>query len=331
MGPEQISIRMRSCKQGLKSTQSSITNKMEFSILCETLKEWQTRIADIKEFQNEKGNYYYNVRRVIDHFRELSTFLRTNEPALRTWMMEYLTKHRKEIFVKWWTNHVSEWAQEQVSRFPRKELHPNTQAEWDKVFGKEKDTCFSLAHTVAKEAHTKHDIKFCDDTTIVAIHEDKEHDGNDYFCDLCDEQESLWTGELKRRLKNSAHPLLNPTRGYYFYFHWEDKIELGNWSPPKCFGTVYEERGKSHDCYDFEEYKKNIVSLFLQEKRGNTPIQATKHFLDHALFWQGWKISYEHDYKNEYNAFLLLWDCMDRIEPSIELGLPILQEIEEMF
>lgn len=305
---------------------------MNFTNVCETLTEWEKRTKEIKEFQNEKGIHYYNVRRVIELFRELSVFLRTNEPALCSWMMEYLANHRKEIFVRWWGTHVSEWAAEQVSRFPSKQLHPNTQVEWDRIFGKEKDTCFSLAHAVAKEAHAKHDIQFCDDKTILAIHEDKEHEGNCFLCDLCEDQESLWTNELKRRLEHSAHPLLNPKRSRYFHYShtWKDKLELGDWSPPKFFGTIYEGRGKSHDCYNLAEYKQNMVTSFLQQQRGNTPIQATKHFLDNA-FWHGWMIPYGCSFKEEYNAFLLLWNCMDCIEPAIVMGLPIFQEIEEMF
>ena len=304
---------------------------MDFKILCETLTEWKKRIADIDEFKNEKGNYYYNVRRVIDHFRELSVFLRKNEPAFRSWMMEYLEKHRREIFVKWWSGHVSEWAKDQVNRYPRKQLHPNTQAEWDRIFGTENAICFSLAYTVAKEAHEDCDIEHCDDKTILAIHKDKQHEDNDFFCYLCEDQENLWTSELTRRLENSAHPLLNTKRAWYLQFshRWTDKIELGNWSPPKLFGTVYKDRGNSQDCYDFEEYKQYMITAF-QERKGTTPIQVTKYFLDRA-HWHGWTIPYWCDFKNEYNAFLLLWNCIDQIEPTIEVGLPILQEIEEMF
>lgn len=304
---------------------------MDFSILCETLGEWKRRFADIHEFENEKGYYYYNVRRVIDGFRDLSVFLRKHEPAFRSWMMEYLEKHRNEIFVKWWTHHVSEWAKEQVSHFPCKQLHPNAQVEWDRVFGKEKSTCFSLAYTVAKEARERRMMRFCDDKTILAIHERKEHTDNGFFCDLCDDQESLWANELIRRMEHSAHPLLNPGRSLHFHRsnHWKEEFDIGDWAPPKLFGTIYEEGGKSHDCYDFEEYKQHMVTSFLEHKRGNTPIQAIKYFLSHTV-WHGWRIPYGNDFKHEYNAFLLLWNCIDRIEPTIEMGLPILQEIEEM-
>jgi hypothetical protein len=297
---------------------------MDFSILCEILGEWKRRFTDIHEFENEKGYYYYNARRVIAQFRELSAFLRKHEPALRSWMMEYLEKHRNEIFVKWWSHHVSEWAKDQVDHFPCKQLHPNTQMEWDRVFGKEKSTCFSLAYTVVKEARERRMMRFCDDKTILAIHEGNKHTDNGFFCDLCDDQESLWANELIRRMEHSAHPLLNPSRS-----RWIGKFDLGDWSPPKLFGTIYEEGGKSHDCYDFEKYKQHMVRSFLEHSRGSTPIQATKYFLSHTV-WHGWRIPYGNDFKNEYNAFLLLWNCIDRIEPTITMGLPILQDIEGM-
>lgn len=304
---------------------------MEFPTLCDILNEWKRRLAEIAEFHAVKGPCSQNVRRVLDRIRELCSFLRAHEPAFRTWGADYLATHRKEIFVKWWTHRVSTWAEDQVHRFPDTDLPPNAQVEWDRVFGDDPATCFSLAYSVVKETRARSEFESCDDKTILAIHANKEHDDNGFFCDLCDEQDTLWRRELARRMNHSAHPLLNPSRAIYFRISrdWEGRFEIGDWSPPKFFGKLYGERGKSWDCYNVDEYKQSMVSSFLEGKPGNTPLQATRHYL--GSFSYGWSIPYEYDWKDEYRTFLLLWDCVDRIEPSIAMALPILQEIENMF
>lgn len=294
-------------------------------------------MKDIHEFENKTGHYYHNGKRVIQLFKELAEFLRTHEPAMRQWMMEYLDKNRKEIFVKWWSNHVSEWAKD-VRNHNNITLHPNTQQEWDTIFGDDKATCFELAHRVGTEARSRYDFKNCDDLTILAIHEGKEHDGTCWGCDLCDEQTHAWETELVRRITNSCHPLLNPDKGKYLHYGWRHKEKVAmicDQEPPHRWGTVYSEERyhRGTMCYTLEEYE-----AFMRRTRrkkygetGQTPKQAIEPILYEAVYHGGWGIRYFENYKTEYDAFICLWNTLDLMPLSFELDLRRLQEVEEMY
>jgi len=305
---------------------------MDFPTLCTILKEWETRTKDIYEFNKEGGSYYHNGKRVIQLYRELAEFLTTNEPAMRQWMMEYLDKNRKEVFTTWWTNHVAEWAKDQIQTWSKKKLHPNTKEEWDRIFGDEPVAKFDLAYRVTMDMKAKIDMSKCDDPTLLAYHEGNECDDNGWFCDLCDMPEMWWKEELQRRLANCIHPLLNVQKARFMHVGWRYKKrleKLGDWEPPHLWGDVYNERREENDCYNLEDYKTCMRTRRAAEykKTGLTPKQAIDPMFFIMKYYGGWEIRFYEHYKTEYEAFILLWNKLDLLPLSFELDLARLKEI----
>jgi len=294
---------------------------MEFAAVCSILAEWEERVETIRQFDKTGTPFYHNVKHTIGLFRDLAAWLRTHIPALRAWMNAYLTAHRGEIFVNWWGRNFHDWA----IRTANRTLHPQAQAEWDRRFGSDPATCFSLAHRVATASHAKYQFEHCDDPTILAIHEGKPHESYGWSCDLCDEQEDVWRKKLVRDLQHCYHHLLNPERRKWFYSCWKWRnvmasIISDNWIPPHTYGTGY----------DREQF---VATMRTQrpEIKGGTPCRAMISFMEAAMYYGVWRPFYFDDYKTEYDAFLLLWNCIDMIDVTLDLDLPRLQQIEEMF
>lgn len=308
---------------------------MDFPTLCTVFKEWEARVDSIREFEKKESSYYHNGKRVIQLYRELLDFLRSHEPAWRQWMTDYLEKNRKEIFVKWWVTHVDKWVHENHN-YNSIQLHPKTQEEWDNIFGDDPATCFELAKRVVMDARTRYDFSHCDDLTIKALHEGKEHSGGWWGCDICDTQEELWKTEMSRRVRQSAHPLLNPDKSKCLHYYWRHKEKLntlGNWTPPHVWGTINTTRFDSHTCYDFEEY-----STYLRLERtknysqtGQTPCQAIETLLNISRYNSVATINYYENYETEFNAFVLLWNKLDLFQLSFDLDLARLRQIEDMY
>jgi len=308
---------------------------MNFEALCVILKEWEMRTKDIDQF-NKEGPYYHNGKRVIQLYRELAEFLQINEPAMRQWMMEYLDKNRKEVFTTWWTTHVSEWAKDQIQKYPKKKLHPNTQQEWDRIFGNEPVAKFDLAYRVTMDAQAKVDMSKCEDLTLLAYHMGKECDSNGWFCDLCDMPEMWWKEELQRRIANCAHPLLNVKNARFMHYGWRYKThleKLGDWIPPHFWGDYRTDGHEEKDCYDLEEYKTVMRTRRAKDytKTGQTPKQAIDPMFFLMRYYGGWEIRFYEHYKTEYEAFILLWNKLDLLPLSFELDLGRLAEIEIMY
>jgi hypothetical protein len=303
-------------------------NRMDLSGICTILKEWETRIEEIRQFEQEGHHLYHNVKHAIGLFRSLASWLREQTPLLRTWMNAYLVKHRPEIFVSWWGTNFSNWAIGTLEQHRYRSLHPHAQMEWDRMFGSDPATCFSLAHRVAIAAHSKIHFDHCDDITILAIHEGKEHESDGWSCNLCDDQEDVWRTKIIHDLQHCHHPLLNTElrRWLHMSWRWKDRMAtLGAWEPPH----MYYEIDRS-TCYDTEQFKTYIRTI-REEINGTTPCSIMISFVKIVLFYGAWRPLYFNDYKNEYNTFLLLWNCLDLVEATLELDLPRLQQIEEMF
>ena len=300
---------------------------MDFLTLCTTINEWKTRVLTIQQFEEEGHPMYHNVKHTIGLFRSLASWLREQIPFLRIWMNAYLMNHRAEIFVAWWGANMTDWAVGTVEHYRHHTLHPNAQTEWDRIFGSDPATCFSLAHRVATLAHGKIHYDHCDDLTILAIHEGKPHESDGWSCALCDDQEDLWRKKVLHDLQHCCHPLLNVERRKWLHmsWRWKDRMAtLGAWEPPHMYLEI-----DHTTCYDTEQCKEYIRSR-RSEIKGTTPCSTMISFLGIALFNGAWKPFYFSDYKNEYNAFLLLWNCLDLVEATLDLDLPYLQQIEEM-
>jgi hypothetical protein len=304
--------------------------EFSFSEIWKLIEKWTTFVKEIHQFEHSHSRYYHNVKRAMQHYRELAEFLRANEPVLRAWMLAYLEKHRRQIFVRWWSNHVSQWATEQIKdNFPEKKLHPDTQRVWDSVFGGEKDTEFSLAYNVVMQAKARREIEACDDLTILAHHEGKQCISNGYYCDMCDSQEYEWRQELIRRITHSQHPLLNADKYYRYLFDksLDERIEF--WSPPHIWGKDYSKR-PCNNIYDIDEYKLYLKSYREKyfKRDGQTPMQAAKDFISATLFLSGWNISAHK--QDEYEVFFGLWNTLDMIDVVITMDLVHVAEIEAM-
>jgi hypothetical protein len=297
--------------------------------------EWKNRVGDIWSFRCNFTPHYRNGKRVIQHFRELAEFIKTHEPAMHQWMMTYLEKHRNEIFLKWWSTHVSEWAKDHAQRFPTKKLHPDAKEEWDRIFGNDPATSFASAKRITLDIHNLADVKKCDNPAILAIHEGKECDDDMWDCSKCDTQEHDWKTELQQRLLHSSHPLLNVEKTYKdSTWKYNDIMNtLGDWAPPHFWGDIYDENYKEIDCYDFEEYIEYMRKIRQKDygKKGQTPMKAIDTLLSLTCHYGGWDNEYHKNYKTEYEIFILLWNKLDLIPLSMELDLERIRQIEEMY
>ena len=222
-----------------------------------------------------------------------------------------------------------------MERFPKKRLHPNTQQEWDRLFGARREACFDLAKRVTVDAFSIKDVTKCNDLTILAIHEGRECDHNMWECYFCEERESAWKKELQRRLLESSHPLLNPDKAKSIHYRWvykEDMSLLGDWEPPHVWGTLRAHH-EDRDCYNIDEYKDYMCKRRAEEytKTGQTPMQAIAPILFIPAFYGGWGLwPYKKD-NTEFEAFILLWNKLDILPLSLELDLQRLNQIEEMY
>jgi len=313
---------------------------MEFTEVVDILQNWTILVEEIDKFRKDhpfKGHnpHMNNARRAIFLFHELVDYLTESLPILEQWMNEYLAKNKKEIFLRWWGEHVSKWAEDQLEQFPDRGLYPNVQEEWDAVFGNNPATCFSLAKSFALELRSKISMKKCDNPTILAIHEGQDHNGDWWGCDLCDEQEHMWKTELMQRLQTCAHPLLNKNRLDYLKWRWPN-VSLEHWSPPHAWGIVNDRHRRGEMCYQLDVYKAHVMKSAEKKyiKMGFTRIQAILPFLWDAVGLgelRGPPLNnYNKQYQKPYEAFVFLWNHLEILPLSIELYTKQLKEIETL-
>ena len=310
---------------------------MEFTEVKDILENWTILAEEIDKFCQDhpykKHNpHMNNARRAIFLFYELMDYLTESLPLLEQWMNEYLAKNKKEIFIRWWGEHVPNWAEDQLQRFSDYGLYPNVQEEWDAVFGENRATCFSLAHSFALELRSKRSMEKCDNPTILAIHEGLDHDGDWYGCDLCDDQEHQWHAELLHRLQTCAHPLLNKNRRTRLLWGW-NKHSLEHWSPPHAWGVIHDTHRSGEMCYQLDVYKATIDNSDTKAiKQGYTRIQAIRPFLWDA-FGRGklqppFKYTKQHD--KPYESFVFLWNRLGVLPFCIELFTERMKMIEKL-
>lgn len=301
----------------------------------EILKEWDAKVKDIKGFHERQTPQYGNVNAAIKGFRELASFLKEKEPILREWMMKYLTEHRADIYIKWWGDHIHNWAKGNIDFvYAHHYLHPDAREEWNRIFGKDRIACFDLADRVVKQLSNKKSINQCDDLTILAIHEEKPHRG-DWWCDDCEDQEMRWKNELIRRLTECNHPALNPERRYHLKYRFNDALtQLGNWEPPHEWGNKIYHLGE-YVTYMASHRDREVLSP--HRRMGQTPFQKMKDLLSDVFHCGGWELprvyysANEQKKQMEYIRFLQLWNGLDLIFYSIEMDLPKIEALEEFY
>ena len=287
------------------------------------LQEWDERVKQIMLFTMPETLSFGNVNRAIDRIRSLAQFLQYNEPILREWMMTYLAENRKEIFARWWTEHINRWVQTHTDRYyHRKVLYSNAKTEWNAVFGNT-DICFEHAEQVALDTEQKRSFKCCDDPAIIKMHEAKEHIYDDWEgCWHCEDQEHAWQVCLEKRMKQISHPLLNG--------NWQSIIqrqELNSitvWEPPHKWD--YEYLPSYHNLATYKEYivKQHAV---LSINSGETMYQAMKKFIPMMFRYGGWLLS-SSSKKTPYDRFIQLWNTLDLVLFSIRIDIPVLAELE---
>lgn len=84
------------------------------------IQEWKQYVVSIKRFNDRSSDDFYEEDRIPSLYFQLADFLQCHETVLRKWTMEYLQLHRKDILIRWWVTHVTEWAMDQIERFPKK-------------------------------------------------------------------------------------------------------------------------------------------------------------------------------------------------------------------
>jgi hypothetical protein len=273
------------------------------------LEEWKYYIHEINQFHNGRSDNYYVEDRIPVLFRQLASFLQENEPILRDWMMGYVQTYRKEILIRWYITHVSEWAMDQIKRFPKKKLHPRVAEEWDRLVGV---LPFSTIEKTVKGFHAIRDISHCDVPSIIDIHRGKRCD-DCLCCFLCEEEEAEWNNELKQRLKESLSSLLVI----------RDPPDMEDWTPP------YSYRDSTGEYIDRNEYK-----IYLCERRIKKykPHQSTREMIleliHETMYHSSWTLPHWNT-TNEYELFLLLWNALDIIRASIRIDITHITRIEE--
>lgn len=296
--------------------------------------EWNEKIKKIKGFNERQTPQYGNVNHAVNAFRELATFLKEKEPILRKWMMNYLGEHRPKIYMKWWRHHIHNWARGNIDFIYRHHiLHPNAKEEWNRVFGLNQETCFLLADRMIENLCKKIPISQCDDPTILAIHEGREHRG-DWYCDHCEEQEMRWKNELMRRLTECNHPALNLERHLWI----SDQTildKIGNkWEPPHEWGNKMYHLGE-YVTYMASHRDRDVLST--HRRMGQTPFQKMKELLSNVFQCSGWELprvyysANEQKKQMEYIRFLQLWNGLDLIFYSIHMDLPKIEALEEFY
>ena len=317
---------------------------MNITKVLDIINKWKEIVHNINKLSDHTSPHFQNVERAILLLDKLLEYLDIYQPVLHHWMTEYLDKYRKNIFVQWYSDHVSKWADSHARRVPEINLYPNTMKEWDSIFGENTATCFSLAQRVVDDIHKRRmDMSLCDDLTIIEIHEGKEHDGDEWECYRCEEQEREWEAELLRRIKNSQHPLLNPDRRNRLLWR-EFPSCITKWIPPHFWGNIstngYFYGNKP--CYTKEEYETFLLETLHSEykKIGQTRFQAITALLKHVFYNGKLEIKIDSNLlrdtnsltysKKEYDVFLCLWNCLDLIPFAITLYGAHLQEIKQM-
>jgi hypothetical protein len=272
------------------------------------LREWFWRIKQIQDIDDQETVAFGNVSLAVERFQELAEFLQAYLPTMRQWTMDYLEKNRVSIFIQYWGEILQG---ENLCKEERITPHiVQGKQEWDSVFGKDPSTCTSLADSVATENRRISSFSHCDDPTILAIHEGKEHKYScEWFgCDYCEDQERAWGNELHRRLIQSSHPLLNPTMRIGLSYTFREELDCvvvqGKWEPPRST----EERDP-----------------FPYEKIGQTLIQRFRGLLPTLI--RGWSLSDRYE-KDTYKQFFQLWRKLDGIMGVIQNDLPILITLE---
>jgi hypothetical protein len=289
---------------------------MDFPTIQSILEDWTILAKEIREFSNFRSMKRNNTRRAMFLFRELADYLREHVPILNAWMNDYLSKNKKLVFVTWWGNHVGNWAQDQIQRWQRLELHPRAKEDWDSFFGDHSTMKFSVVERFMKDLNKKRTIEACDDASILAIHEGRPHDGDGWSCYDCDEQENAWNRELIRRVTHSHHPLLNPEQRKTLLLRWKD-TQIESWLPPLPKISTYEINAEIPTSY---------------VKEGQTRIQALEPFLEKAVgpvrpLAGIWRIRN----KSEYDIFYFLWTSLPNVLPMMEWYEAELKKIESLF
>jgi len=272
------------------------------------LREWFWRIKQIQDIDDQETVAFGNVSLAVERFQELAAFLQAYLPFMRQWMMNYLDKNRVSIFIRYWGEIL------QAENLSSKErITPHIlqgKQEWDSVFGKDPAVSTALADRVAHETRQISAFSHCDDPTILAIHEGKEHKYScEWFgCDYCEDQERSWSSELHRRLTQSSHPLLNPKKqiglAYAFREELDRVVVQPKWEPPRS---------------------PTERTPFPNEKIGQTLIQRFRGLL--PVLMSGWSLSYQYE-KDPYQQFFQLWRKLDGIMGVIQNDLPMLITLE---
>ena len=272
------------------------------------LREWFWRIKQINDIDDQETVAFGNVSLAIERFQELAAFIQAYLPTLRAWMTEYLDKNRSEIFIRYWGEILHDEAFRTHSRTNPCVLQ--AKQEWDSVFGQDPASCTALSDRVAKETRKIWNVSHCDDPTILALHEGKEHYSScEWFgCDHCEDQERAWHSELHRRMIQSSHPLLNPKKrvliSYSFRSELNEVVVQQKWEPPRP-----------------TEPRKS----FPEEKCGQTLIQQFRSFL--PILIDGWSLSYHYE-KDPYKQFFQLWNTLDGIMDIIKNDLLMMIDLE---
>lgn len=272
------------------------------------LREWFWRIKQIQDIDDQETVAFGNVSLAMERFQELAAFLQAYLPTLRTWMMDYLDKNRSEIFIRYWATEIHNHALR-----THLILIPHLQQgikEWDSVFGKDPATCYDLADQVAKKTRAIWNVSHCDDPTIMALHEGKEHHTScEWFgCDHCEDQQRAWEHELMRRLTESSHPLLNHNKRTFLHYRFKKELDevvvQQKWEPPRS-----------------TEPRKP----FPDAKQGQTVIQRFRSML--PIMISGWSLSDRYE-KDPYKQFFQLWNTLDEIMGVIQTDLLMMIDLE---
>lgn len=272
------------------------------------LREWFWRIKQINDIDDQETVAFGNVSLAIERFQELAAFIQAYLPTLTTWMTDYLDKNRSEIFIRYWGEMIHSEAMQTHPRVVPRLLQ--AKQEWDSVFGKDPALCTTLSDRVVKKTREMWNVSNCDDPTILAIHEGKEHYSScEWFgCDHCEEQEHAWHRELIRRMTESSHPLLNPKKRTFLSYHFKSELNevvvQQKWEPPRS-----------------TEPRKP----FPEEKLGQTIIQRFRSML--PIFIDGWSLSYQYE-KDPYKQFFQLWNTLDGIMGVIQNDLLMMIDLE---
>ena len=281
------------------------------------LTEWEFRVDQIKNFSRQHTISFGNTPLAVQRFRDLSRFMMLHEAELRDWMMDYLQKHRAEIFKSWWGSRIHSWMKDHLERWHAHDLPPHAKEEWDRVFG---DVApFDKAMEIADAHRAELAVSCCDVPDIIAQHDGKEHHYDWDGCIHCEAQEWQWHRVLHKRLLDSPHPLLNPSLLQAL------KADVpSDWEPPHEWGWL--DRGMAYDREAYEEHLKK--GRMIAWKVGNTPFQKMTALMSEVFRGGAWELPHSYQ-KTEYHRFMQLWNRLDLIYSTVEMDLPKMVELEQ--